>query len=102
MQAINITLIVDIWTSAHSRDFIGLSAYYTKRNFEKDCVVIGFKRMEGSHNSENIKSAIEAIINDYQFDKSKIGGKIMNILSLKCSFFKMIFFKLLFAMKAHR
>ena len=44
-------------------------------NFERKCLTIGMKRMPGSHNAENVKAVIENIINEFEFDKSKIKGK---------------------------
>ncbi|CAF1064463.1 unnamed protein product, partial [Brachionus calyciflorus] len=55
-------------------DFIGLAAMITINNFDKECLVIGFEKMVGPHNAENIKKMIELIVNSYDFDRSKIKG----------------------------
>jgi hypothetical protein len=70
-----ICLIVDIWTNNFGVDFIALSAVTINKFFEKEFFVIDFMRMPGTHNSENIKLAIETMTNKYNFDKSKIRGK---------------------------
>ena len=57
-------------------DFIGLAANCSYSNLEKECFVFGMTRMRGSHNAENIKFAIEEIINNFEFNKLKINGKI--------------------------
>ena len=42
---------------------------------DKETIVIGMMRMPGnSHNAENIKIAVETMVNKYDFDKSKIYG----------------------------
>jgi hypothetical protein len=37
-------------------------------------VTLGFAEIIGGHCAENIKEAIEKIVNGYNFDKSKIKG----------------------------
>lgn len=55
-------------------DFMGLSANIINNNFEKKAIVIGMMLMPGNHCAENIKIAIEKLVNRYSFDKSKIHG----------------------------
>lgn len=71
-----VILIVDIWSDSQMNDFMGLAAMITNNILEKECLVIGFAKMIGAHNSENIKKSMELIINSYTFDKSKIKGNI--------------------------
>jgi len=75
-DAIVVTLISDIWTSPEMLDFIGLAANITTSAFEKEVVVIGMMRMPGSHCAENIKTSIEAMVNRFALDKSKINGML--------------------------
>jgi hypothetical protein len=56
-------------------DLMGLSANLIDTNFKKRIVVIGMSKMPGPHNAENIKIAIESIVNTYYFDKRKIKGE---------------------------
>ena len=55
-------------------DFMGLAAAFITPNYKRDIVVIGMTLMNGSHNAENIKLAIEKIVNEYSFDKKLIHG----------------------------
>jgi len=73
-EGFSITLIVDIWSSHQMADFIGLCACIIDKYFNKKLLVLGFTRMPGPHTAENIKIAIESIVNQYNFDKSKIKG----------------------------
>ncbi len=75
-EARGICLIVDIWSSSQMVDFIGLAATIMYKNFVFEWLIIGLDRMIGSHNAENIKIAIEKIINRFDFDKKKIIGMI--------------------------
>jgi hypothetical protein len=73
-QAESICLISDIWTSKQMNDFMGLAVNLINSQFEKSTLVIGMCMMPGAHNAENIKLAIETIVNRFSFDKSKIHG----------------------------
>lgn len=53
---------------------MGLAASIINRDFESETLVIGMELMPGNHSAENIKLAIESIINKFKFDKSKIHG----------------------------
>jgi len=55
-------------------DYIGLSASLRYESSQKEVIVIGFERMTGRHTAQNVKSAIEKILNSYSFDKKKISG----------------------------
>ncbi len=56
-------------------DFMGIAANIINDEFERETIVIGMTLMPGNHCSESIKLAIESIINQYSFDKSKLSGK---------------------------
>lgn len=70
----SIVIISDIWTSKSMLDFMGIAVNIIYPNFEKETRVIGLELMPGAHNAENIKIAIERIVNKYDFDKSRIYG----------------------------
>jgi hypothetical protein len=72
MGAIYINLITDIWTNINTVDFLGLAAVCVYNNFKKEIFTIGLTPMIGSHCAENIKKAIEFIVNKHEFHKSKI------------------------------
>lgn len=74
-SAVSICLISDIWTNKQMLDFLGLAANLVYKNLEREELVVGLSSMIGRHNAENIKAAIELVINRFQFDKSKISGK---------------------------
>jgi hypothetical protein len=73
-SAESICLIVDLWCK-NSRDFISLAAVMTNSCHERFICVIDMQRMEANHTAENIKKAIEEMINKKNFDKKKIKGK---------------------------
>ena len=73
-QAKSICLISDIWSNKQMLAFLGLAALITNEFFEKEPLVIGMVEMPERHCSEDIKKAIESIINTFNFDYSKIHG----------------------------
>ena len=40
--------------------------------FHREILILGIEKIEGGHSAENIKKAVEMIVNKYKFDKSKI------------------------------
>lgn len=71
-SACSVSLIADIWSDKRARDFIAVCAVLHHSVFLRESIVIDVRRMEGSHNAEGLKTAIERIINELEFDKSKI------------------------------
>ena len=73
-HAVSVCLIVDIWTNTVNADFIGLAAVFTDSQLEREVHIINMMRMPGPHCAENIKIAVEKMVNNFEFDKSKIHG----------------------------
>jgi hypothetical protein len=67
-KASQVCLIVDLWSSNQRTDYIGLAANVCSNTLEYECFIVGFERMSGSHNAENIKKEVEKIVNRYDFD----------------------------------
>ena len=70
------TLLTDIWSSNQLVDILGCCCSLVYTDFTKETIVIGLRKMNGAHTAENIKEAVEAIVNQYEFDKSKIRGVV--------------------------
>ena len=71
-----ITLFPDSWVDNLNTEYLGLGTRLTNDCFEKKVISLGFIEVIGGHCSENIKAAIETIVNKYEFDKSKVKGKM--------------------------
>lgn len=69
-----VNLIPDIWTNYSTVDYLALGANLIYENFKRDTLIIGMIEMVGRHTAENIKAAIERIINEYNFNKSKVNS----------------------------
>ena len=67
-----VTIIPDIWEK-DKEHFLGLAAILTYNSFERLFVVLGIQNILGN-SSEDIKKTTESIINEYQFEYSKIKG----------------------------
>ena len=94
-----ITLIPDGWVDNLNTEYLGLGAQLTNDCFEKEVIVLGFIEVIGGHCAENIKAAIETIVNKYEFDKSKVKGKIYLKVNIRDNDFIKSFFKELLVMK---
>ena len=70
----NVCLISDIWTNKQMLDFMGLVACTIDSVFRRQFIVIGMCLMPRNHCAENIKIAIEQLVNRYDFDYKKIIG----------------------------
>ena len=66
-------LTSDIWTADNLIDFLAISINTSDKFFKRNFKVI---EMPGKHTAENIKAAIEEIINSFEFDNSKIDGRV--------------------------
>ena len=73
-NAESVCLISDIWSSKQMLDFMGVAVNLIYDNFERETIVIGLDLMPGIHNAENIKIALENIVNCIKFDKVVISG----------------------------
>jgi len=71
-KAVYITIIVDLWVSAQMTDYGAVAVELIFEDFSKKVFVIGIERMEGAHTAEGVRDLIQKIINQYNFDKSKI------------------------------
>jgi len=73
--AVTVSFVVDLWTNLINSDYIALGVVITNNSFDREMIIVNMMQMIGTHNSENVKSAIETIINRFRFDKSKIHSK---------------------------
>ena len=69
-----ICLISDIWSNRAMLDFMGIAATLMNKEGKREIMTIGMTRMSGGHCAENIKKAIEEIVNRFVFDKRKLIG----------------------------
>lgn len=70
--AVTVCFVVDLWTNLINSDYIALGVVITNNSFDREMIIVNMMRMIGTHNSENVKLAIETLINRFRFDKSKI------------------------------
>jgi hypothetical protein len=71
-------------------DYLALGASIINTSFIKEILMIGMVKMPGSHNAENIKKAIEIIINKLNFNKAKISAVVTDEGSNLLRLFKQI------------
>ena len=66
--------VTDIWTNRVLADFLALGSLIVNQNVE--LIVLGMRPMDNDHASENIKVAIEEIVNNFKFNKSLAKGDL--------------------------
>ena len=85
-----VALIVDIWKSITMADYVAVAALIVNSKLEREVVVLGMEKPEGSHIAADVQKAIKKNIDRYRnFDKNKIKGTIRVkkfILLIKLSF----------------
>jgi len=77
----SIILITDGWTGQFSNiEYFALCAQTITNSWETELLVIGMVELLDGHSAEEIKIAIEKMINEYDFDKRKIAGSSILII----------------------
>ncbi len=94
--AVTVCFVVDLWTNLINSDYIALGVVITNNSFDREMIIVNMMRMIGTHNSENVKLAIETIINRFRFDKSKINSRYLIWLIINTAANKMNFVANLF------
>lgn len=56
----------DLWTSPNSLAMNGVVAHYLTKNFTLKAVLLGLRRVEGSHSGENIAVTVIDVIKDFK------------------------------------
>ena len=67
-----ICLIIDLRSNKSNEQFLAVAASMISNNFQKSIRVIGMIPTNGSSNAETIKACIEEIVNQFEFDKTKL------------------------------
>ncbi|CAF1066112.1 unnamed protein product [Brachionus calyciflorus] len=68
----SICLILDLWSDIGMRNYLAVASCMIFKSFSKELRILGMELMSESSTAENIKIAVEKIINRFQFDKRKI------------------------------
>ncbi|RNA07371.1 hypothetical protein BpHYR1_034012, partial [Brachionus plicatilis] len=67
-----VCLITDFWSNTLNSQYLALACSIVYSNFQKEIRVVGMVNTNSSSNAESIKSCVEQIINQFEFDKTKI------------------------------
>ncbi len=71
-EAVSFCLVTDFWSSVAVVLFLDLAPMIINDKFIKEIIVIGLTEIRLPQNAENVKKAIESIINGLNFNKIKI------------------------------
>jgi hypothetical protein len=66
----NINLTYDAWSSMDRTSYLGVTAHFLDCDFQMHNVVIGFKRLLGSHDAQNLASVIVAVCEEWEIEKN--------------------------------
>ena len=73
----SICLIPDGWKCPITKgEYLGLASIVMDCKFIKRVILIGLTELENGHSAEETRNAIERIVNQFSFDKSKIIGSL--------------------------
>lgn len=87
-EAKSVCLITDLWSNTSNSQYLALACSIVYNNFHKEIRVVGMVNTNGSSNAESIKICIEQIINQFEFDKTKIEGVVCDEGSALVRLFK--------------
>ncbi len=89
-NAVCICLTSDIWTTKNLIDFLAISVSISNIHFKRETLVMGMIKIPGNHNAEYIKEAIEELVNNFEFDKSKLNATVSDEGSAYVRLFKQL------------
>jgi len=73
-----IHLSFDLWTSPNNIAFVGVIGYYMSSQYKVETVLLGLRRLHGTHSGENIAEAIVKVIRKYELSGNQIGWFILD------------------------
>lgn len=59
-------LSFDLWTSGNSMALLAIVAHFIDENYNNRTILIGLRRLRGSHSGENIAQRVIAVMEDFE------------------------------------
>src|SRR6266850_2382557 len=73
-----IHLSFDLWTSPNNMAFVGVVGHYMTSEYKVETVLLGLRRLHGTHSGENIAEAIVKVIRKYGLTGDQIGWFVLD------------------------
>jgi hypothetical protein len=82
--ALSVSIIFDLWSNKMNTPFIGVAA-------ARETIILGTKKIEGTHSAENVKMHLESIVNQFDFNKNTIHSTVVDGGSVMIKLFKQLY-----------
>jgi hypothetical protein len=73
-----IHLSFDLWTSPNNISFVGVVGHYMNSRYNVETVLLGLRRLRGTHSGENIAEAVLKVIRKYGLTGNQIGWFVLD------------------------
>jgi len=73
-----IHLSFDLWTSPNNIAFVGVVGHFMSSQYKVETVMLGLRRLHGTHSGENIAEAILKVIRKYELSGNQIGWFVLD------------------------
>ena len=73
-----IHLSFDLWTSPNNMSFVGVVGHFMSSQYKAETVLLGLRRLHGTHSGENIAEAILKVVRKYGLSGDQIGWFVLD------------------------
>lgn len=71
-------LSFDLWTSPNNMAFVGVVGHYMSSQYKVETVLLGLRRLRGTHSGQNIAEAVLEVIRTYELAGNQIGWCVLD------------------------
>ena len=68
----------DLWTSPNHMSFIGVVGHFINAQYKVESVLLGLRRLRGTHSGENIAEVILKVVRTYELTGDQIGWFVLD------------------------
>jgi hAT family C-terminal dimerisation region len=73
-----IHLSFDLWTSPNNMAFVGVVGHFMSSKYKVESVLLGLRRIQGTHTGENIAEAVLKVIHKYGLSGDQMGWFVLD------------------------
>lgn len=73
-----IHLSFDLWTSPNHMSFVGVVGHFMSSQYKVETVLLGLRRLRGTHSGENIADVVLEVIRKYELTGDRIGWFVLD------------------------
>lgn len=64
-EASTVAITVDLWSSRKQRGYLGITCHYIDSNWKMQNLVLGCRRVEGSHTAEKVYDDVQRVLEEF-------------------------------------